>query len=507
MGNLSYEETAKKVRNRLRSYSAVSVVRLALDLTQTTRDENILDQLQKWPWITFLLVKLALEDQMIPLYNGESCPRNVFDLCRQELWDAEKIPDADDTKGSVYLMFRSLIQAQLPFQKKPTFDFLRWPALIARLISTHPVRQQFEKRMRMGPDVFICICYALYAPVVNGKTIIKRDYFKPLLPIYGDALEQFMSEFARDLQGLRSELRKGLAARIATNTAIRPRQESFEFPWLSNYPLLRDDAGDFVIWHPLVFARGMEQAVHVRLSENRADYASTFSKVFEDYVLELIQEAGLKYLSEQDYKGEVGADKHAVEAIITIDEVNVFVESKMTAYSEELFLSDRKPVVWKNMKRVREAMNQGWKVGSRLRGGGLPTWSCTNSKKDYLIVVTSQPMNCATGEHFRRMFNREIFEPRGFVGEPSIEQLERLPLRNIVIVSIEEFEHLMGCVRNSEINLVDFLHEVAAAHTDPKTSVMFIDQMLGPKTKKWRLPQLLEDANRHAMAMLEESLS
>jgi len=507
MGKLSYEETAKTVRNRLRSYSAVSIVQRALDLIQSSRDENLLDQLQKWPWITFLLVKLVLEDQMISLYNGESCPRGIFDLCRQELWDAEKIPAADDARGSVYLMFRSLLQAQLPFQKKPTLDFLRWPALIARLSSTHPVRQQFENRMGIGPDVFICICYAVYVPVVNGETIIKRDYFKRLEPAYGDALERFMDEFARDLKGLRSELRRRLAFRIAANTSVRPRQEAFEFPWLANYPLLRDGPDDFVVWHPLVFARGMEQASHVRLSENKAVYANSFSKVFEDYVLELIQEAGLQYLGEQAYKSDAGADKHAVEAIITIDDTNVFVESKMTVYSESLLLSDRKPVVWKNLKRVREAMNQGWKVGSRLRAGGLPAWSCTSSKEDYLIIVTSQPMSCATGEHFRRMFNREIFEPRGFVGEPTIEQMERLPLQNIVIVSIEEFEHLMGGVRNGEIDLIEFLREVATAHTDPKNSVMFIDQMLSSKTEKWRLPQLIEDANRDAMVMLEEALS
>lgn len=171
MGHLTYEESAKRVRNRLRSYSAVSVVRHALELTQSTRNQNLLDQLQTLPWITFLLVKLVLEDQMTPIYDGESCPKNVFDLCRQELWDAEKIPAADDAKGSVYLMFRSLIQAQLPFQKKPTFDFLRWPALISKLDSRHPVRLQFENRMGMEPDAFICICYAVYAPVVNGDTI------------------------------------------------------------------------------------------------------------------------------------------------------------------------------------------------------------------------------------------------------------------------------------------------------------------------------------------------
>lgn len=495
------------MRNQLRSYSAMSIVRHALELTHSTRNESLLDQLQTLPWITFLLVKLVLEDQMTSIYNGESCPKTVFDLCRQALWNAKKVPDASDAKGSVYLMFRSLIQAQMPFQKKPTFDFLRWPALISRLDSKHPVRVQFKNRLGMEPDVFMCICYAVYAPVVNGDMIIKGEYFKPLLPVYGEAVEYFMSEFARDIHGLRSELRIQLTARIAVNVAIRPRQELFEFPWLSNYPLLRDNRHDFVIWHPLIFARGMEQAVHKRLSEKRADYADCFSKVFEDYVIELIQQAGINYLSEKVFKKAVGSDKHAVEAIITMDEANVFVESKLTAYSEELFLSDRKPVVWKSLKRVREAMNQGWKVGSRLRDAGLPTWGCTSSKTDFLVIVTSQPMSCATGEHFRRMFNRDIFEPKGFVGAPTLEQLENLPLQNIVIVSIEEFEHLMGCVRNGEIDLVTFLREVAEAHTDPKTSVMFIDQMLGLKTKKWRLPQLLEGASQRAMDMLEEVLT
>lgn len=504
---LSYEDVAKKIRNRLRSYSAVSVVCHALELTRSTRSEIFLDQLQTLPWITFLLVKLVLEDQTISLYKGKPCPRDLFDLCRQELWNAVNIPP-DDAKGSIYLMLRSLIQAQLSFQKKPTLDFLRWPALIARLNSAHPIRLLFEERIGMAPDVFICLCYAVYVPVVSGNMIIKRDYFNPLLPVYGDDIERFMSEFARDLQGLRMELRKQLKARIAAMGAARPRQESFEFPWFSNYPLLCDGQYNYVIWHPLIFARGMEQAVHKRLSENRAGYASSFSKVFEDYVLELIQEAGLKYLSEQEYKLAVGNDKNAVEAIIASNQANVFIESKMTAYSEKLTLSDLKPVVWPQLKRVREAMKQGWMVSARLRDGGLPAWECISSKEDFLIIVTSQQTSCATGEHFQRMFKPDIFDPNGSsLSTPTTKQLEMLPLINIVIVSIEEFEHLMGCIRKSEIDLVSFLREVAAAHTDPKTSVMFIDQILGLKTKKWAHPQLLEDASRRAVNLLSKVLT
>jgi hypothetical protein len=260
-----------------------------------------------------------------------------------------------------------------------------------------------------------------------------------------------------------------------------------------------------------VFARGLEEAVHKRLSELKGDYADHFSKVFEGYVLELIAEAGISYLSEQTYKEALNADKNAVEAIITTADANVFVEAKMTAYSDDLILSDRAPVVWKNLKRVREAMHQGWMVSSRLRSDDTPNWGCSDAKEDFLIIVTSQQMSCATGEHFRRMFKHDIFDPARLAAvdakTPTPEQLERLPLKNIVIASIEEFEHLMGCVLKGEVDLVNFLREVAVAHTDPKTSVLFVDQMLGPKTKKWRLTEALDQARQQAEETLNAVLS
>ncbi len=75
-----------------------------------------------------------------------------------------------------------------------------------------------------------------------------------------------------------------------------------------------------------------------------------------------------------------------------------------------------------------------------------------------------------------------------------------------MIVSIVEFEHLMGCVLNGEIDLVTFLREVSVAHTDPKTSVLFIDQLLSSKTKKWKVPNVLAQASLQAEATLSGML-
>lgn len=466
------------------------------------------DQLKTWPWITLLLLKLALEDQMILFKVGKSCPREIFDRCRQELWDAD---DRDeDNKGNVYLKLRSLVQVQLLFQTKIAWEFLRWPALISRLPIDHPTRQQFIDRFEIEPHEFLCLCYAAYVPVLNQELVFNQVYFEPLRAHFGESVNRFFQEFSRDLPGLRAELRRELANRITAGKPARPRHELVELPWLLRYPLLISPERLFIVWHPVVFARGMEQGVHRRLSELKGEYSSHFSKVFENYVLQLITEAGLAYLNEKAYKQAIAADRNTVEAIVTIGDTNVFIESKLTTYSDDLLISDRAPVVWTNLKRIREAMHQGWMVSSMLRSGNAPVWPCTSAQEDFLIIVTSQPGNIATGEHFRRLFKQDIFDPQrlrsGPSSTPTVRQLEQLPLTNILILSIEEFEHLIGCVLNGEIELVPFLQEAAKANADPTTAVMFVDQLLGQKTKQWRLPNVLAEARDEAELLFERIL-
>ena len=114
----------------------------------------------------------------------------------------------------------------------------------------------------------------------------------------------------------------------------------------------------------------MESSLRKRLSEHKEGYANHFSKVFEDSVLELIAEAGLTYLNKQTYKEGLAAERNAVEAIIASADANVFIEWKMTAYSDDLIPSDRAPVVWKNLKRAREAMRK-----SGTDPGGYPSFA------------------------------------------------------------------------------------------------------------------------------------
>ncbi len=449
---------------------------------------------------------------MSPMVSRSSCPPNVFDRCCADLWNAQD--GKYNTRGNsrlidnIYLMLRSYVQPQLLFQRAIKFDFIRWPALLARLDGDHPSRKLFIERFGMSPESFICICYVLHAPAINGSSVYNLDYFRPLQEHFGDSFSSFVNEFTRDLPGLRLELRKELRLRLAEGHPARPLDEPREIPWLTKFPLLRVANNQVRVWHPLIFARGMESAVHRRLSERGQAYTQDFSKVFEQYVLELIDEAGIQYLGEAAYKAKVGGDKKAVEAVITHGNTNIFIESKLMTYSDQLTTTDRAPLVWRELKRVLEAMRQGWQVSDHIRVIDAPEWDCTRATEDFLIVVASQPINASSGEHLRRLFHDDAFNPAAKKSSwPTFEQLSRLPLKNILLTSIEEFEHLIGCVINKEIALVEFLHETAEANMNPQMSAMFLDQYLSPKTKAWYQPRALTSAREDAEETLKQVLS
>lgn len=503
----TFDEAAKQVRNRLRRFSADSIVRHALTFLHRESVKATVTEIQTAPWITLLIVKLVVQDEAIELVRGDPCEPEVFDRCRQTIWDAQGSRDRKEQgPGGVYLMVRAMMQAQLPFQRPFTLGFLRWPALIARLDADHPTRRLFVDRLGMGPEAFLCLCYAVYVPVLNGNRTLSRRDFSALRPKFGPDVDRFLDEFSRDLAGLRAELKVQRSPRGAAGGSARPRQELNEFPWLANYPLLRLASGEFEVWHPAVFARGMEDGVHRRLSEQKGGYSTHFSKVFESYVLELLDEAGVRYLGEAEYKRALAADAHAVEAIVTDGRTNVFIESKLTVFSEDVLASNRAPVVWQGLKRVREAMRQAWLVGARLQGGPTPDWACSRATEHFLIVVTSQPVACATGEHLRRMFKQDVFDPaalaRRNVTSPTDLHLKQLPLANVLVMSISEFERLMTGVRDGLIDLVPFVREIAAANMETATSVMFLGQLIDKKVANGEVPRVIQAASERAEAAI-----
>lgn len=249
----------------------------------------------------------------------------------------------------------------------------------------------------------------------------------------------------------------------------------------------------------------MEQAVHQALSKLGQDYTDPFSKVFETYVLQLLREAGVAFLDEATFKSKNLRNSPAVEAIVELTGGNVLVEAKMSLFPDDVVLSDSRDVVFRKLRRVREAIVQGWRVTEILAREQPAQRSDGTQARNYLIVITSRQLNICNGEQLKRMFGDDVFDdiaPESRFGRPSQEQWAWLPPKNMFFLSIEELEHLSGCLRQREVSLWSLLSEGAEAQSKPASSVFQFDQMLGEHTKKWTMPSIQLEARDRVEAEL-----
>lgn len=512
----NYTAAVKKLRRKLKPYSADAIIDACIDVLDSWRGKG-LDELKSAPWLTLLIVKLVLEDASIGLHGTQRCPTTVIDEIRSELWNIQSSSERDGSH-SIYLMLRSMVHTQMLFQQSESFAFIRWPALISRLPHDHVLRIQFQTEFECDPETFIGVVFAAYSAVLQGKTFIAPNYWEPLRPLYGSAIDSLLNRFSKDATELRVALRQELHQRIYTevegrrvlrhDSSTRPESERVEFPWLSRFPFFKHPSGRLAVWHRLVFARGMEESVHTVLSSLGQAYTDPFSKVFEEYVVELVRNSGLSFVSEAELKSGI-ASRPSVEALIHKDGCNVFVEAKMSLFPDRVLISDRGAEIFMKLKRVREGMVQGWRVGEMLRDGTIQHDGASSASKDFLLIVTSRQLNVCSGEHFMRMFGDDFIgriNPESGFFRPTPSQLGRLPLKNIFVLSIEEFEHLVGAIADGSIDLVPLLQKAAEDNTDLATSSMHFDQILAKQVRRWNHPRLIRAARLRAERRLSQWL-
>lgn len=490
---VSMDEAYRSIRNRLARYSATSILDAALHILWNPPADPV-EELRSAPWLTMLIVKWALQNDAVKLQAGPSISIAEMNEIRQKLWNLpEQVRELQPK--NIFLMLRSLMHQQVEFQRKETQSYMRWAALYARLPKDGVDRTQFRTAFGMEPDDFLVLSFALYAAVLNGDVPLSRDWMMPLRAAYGDKIDKIFDVLARDVLALREELQKDPAQRI------RGKNEFYEFPYLKRFPLLHLPNGLIHCWHRLVFARGLEEIVHLRLTDLfDSKYTASFSRVFESYVTELARESGLSLMDEAEYKHLVGPGMPSVEAIFDGDEdCNVLVEAKLSKFEDDCIVEDSPLWAHRKMRRVREALEQGWKVGKVVRETAA-LGARFAKRMDFLLVVTSRELFIGGGQALQRLI------PEEHRGYPDATAEHTLPLSNVFVMGIEEFERLVGAVRAGEVNLPEVLRDAAMANDNGATSRMFFsdffENQVGPTG--WTTPRLMSEARERVYELIAQ---
>jgi hypothetical protein len=485
---VDFETAHQELLHAMRPYSAASIVEAALRILWMPVPDAI-DRLRLAPWQTLLLVKWALEDPAIALYNAPSITQHDFEALRQRLKNIWEWADVDRATG--HLFMRQLLYAQINFQREPTFSFMRQAALIGRLPKAHILRQKFGELFGMPPDVYLDLAFSVHTGVLAGKRCLSRSWFSPLEPYYGSTtITGFLGLLAQDLPGLRRALQREHGQKV------RP-SELYEFPVLKQFPFLLRPDGLYECWHPMVFSRGLEDFVHRRFAASWSSYTEKYSPVFEAYVLELLDESGMRYAGEDELRAIVGAAASVPEAALILDDCNVFIEAKTGLFPESLFVEDTSEHLRKRYKAIRKAIKQGWSISASLRASKPGADRHSRVGQDFLIVVTNRELNLIRGDLFTSMCGES--EATQY---PSPESQQFLPLSNVHFCSIDDFERLIGMIRAGTIDLVAFLQEVVSANADPRTAGYYLGDHLKRRRGGWMQPSLMESAVEDCTARL-----
>lgn len=494
--NPSYAEVAVTVRRRLRRYSLNSIVNVGVRyLSKTYSDKR--EGLMAMPWLAALVLKLAIEDSLIYMEIGDDCTESDFLMCCNEIWNSKQ--NHDGSVQMILLGVRSLMHTQLIFQKPENIGFLRWSALISRLDAGHPSYHLFESVFEMSPEDFMVSTTMLMSQFI-GKSSFQCLNLRNYMDLDERIVNPFVKVvdiFSKNLIELREILKRELKDRISNGEPARPASERNEFPWLAKYPILRLDEDHVHTWNPTIFFHGLEEAVHKRLSIHGQQYTDSFSKVFENYVIELIRESSVQPITDQDFKEIGNRAMPAVDALIPSKYGNVFIESKMSLFSDEVLISDRPAIVKSKLKRIREAMVQGWKVGELIRNGEVEIPEAKYAKNDFLIIVTSRQLLFGNGIHLQRWVDEDFFNrilpESGFLA-PNSAQISSMPPQNIIILSIDEFEHLVGAVKSGDLTYLSFAKKYSEEVLDPNKSKLLGDQLIAESVDSFYVSELMHNA-------------
>jgi hypothetical protein len=130
-----------------------------------------------------------------------------------------------------------------------------------------------------------------------------------------------------------------------------------------------------------------------------------------------------------------------------------------------------------------------------LRSGELRLGQASTKSRDYLLVVTSMETNLSGGRWLRQLFRYNIHE----------SEAAPLSLDRVFILSIDDFEQLMGAVAAGD-SLEEIMVAAEAANESNITSALFFEQHLAKRPFVTKESRLVRGARIASERRLREAL-
>ena len=466
----TFQRRYKTWRNKARRFSRSSILRLSLRRLHSRPGKGY-EVVRLWPWLTCLGVKWVCQDAMMEDKNRPPIAASEFQAISQSLFELSN--DCSDflDRMPVRLAMRRLMRPQIGFQVDVTKGYIRESMLLCEMDS--PIlRDLFAEITGCPLDVFFDLSFAFTSAMtvaVQEKRVLSVDSsaFDPLRRAYGDDVVQ---AYIQAVSSTQSELVASLSALPdATN---KSDSELFELPALTKHPILREGS-KLVCWHPQIYYRGLEHYVHNTLSSSGATYSENFGPVFESHVSRVLSTSKLETYGENRIRSwRVSSDQKHPDGLIHKGYSNIFVECKSGLYNESLFATGSALHFERKTKEIAKGIAQTRAASAYLCGSDKAPSCIARATKNYALIVTNVHLGICSGLGLAEMYDERAIE------DENGDSPGAIPLANVSILSIDEFEWLIVAASLGEIEIDEFLEGCAIKESRAEDKVSFFSQRL-----------------------------
>jgi hypothetical protein len=471
-------ERFKPIRDKLRQLNAFQFInvcfnRLAFSDTRirekTIGPESVDVFVYSPPWEILLLMKWILRYGKGGL-TGNQITHKEFEDLREELGYcySAKLPGSDNGWFLNLRRYTHQFPYQLPMHRS---HIARQSLIFGKLEGDHDLRQAFENLTGIDMNLFIGLEFATVGLVyAKPQTrLLNLDTFMNL-KYPGVSVSKFLETISSGLNGMRDSI-------LETDKNFEPViiYELYEPSPFIKFPLLRIEGG-FYCYSQLLLLINFQNAIYDTLRSSGAEvFMRYFGDIFESYVQMGVRHSRLDYITEKQLKAQLGEKRGRgfVDFILYDSDTMVLVDAKGVEMQYMGKVSEDPVEV---AKHIQASVLKGFKQAFSLVNAMSNIEPCPvrNLREKFLLIVTFKDLYLGNGSDvYSYIAKNEIDKIVTNYGGSFL-----IPMENIYILSVEDFDLLMNVVHLGRMGLAECLNYARTMDASISTKKLVFRQHL-----------------------------
>lgn len=459
-----YNQAFRQFRNYVRSYPSEELIDTCINHINAPNLSKI-EQLQLQPWSFVLLIKWILVDPLCKKVGKKPLDSKHFNKIIQSLdtlMNQARLPD--DFENHI-LFIRAIGAQQFPYQQDLSSQFIaRQSILFSQLSSNHSISTDFLSHTGISISDFLDLSFLTFVLMEHYETSkIKLTWFQQFHSSYNEPL---ISKYINLISKTFEEMR--VWAMLPDNKGYRAPSEVFEPSVLSAFPFIKTST-QLICIHPQLFYRSIENFVYDSLRQvNKDRFMRKFGNIFENYVNDGLQRAGLHFIRENEIMQQYGNTGLQIDFLTETPESNVFIECKAGEMPRQAITAHNQDIIAdKTRKTALKAIHQAHDVLNKMS-------DIQKAKNNYLVVVTYKEMFIGNGRKLHNYMAKDAVDE--IINAYNTSAL--IPMENIYFIYINDFDFLCEMIKNNTIGLVEAIERAKQADSIPNTSNFIFSQHL-----------------------------